>query len=70
MNEHNIAWLLIFGGTILHFLAIAHAADVEWTIDDFERASLGSNWTIRFPVPDNGGVYLVPAFAEIGRAHV
>lgn len=23
--------------------------------DDFERASLGSNWTVRFPVPDNGG---------------
>ncbi len=22
---------------VLHFLAIAHAADVEWTIDDFER---------------------------------
>ena len=23
--------------------------------DDFERASLGSSWTVRFPVPDNGG---------------
>ena len=22
---------------VLHFLAIAHAAGVEWTIDDFER---------------------------------
>ena len=22
---------------VLHFLAIAHAAEVEWTIDDFER---------------------------------
>ncbi len=22
---------------VLHFLAIAHAANVEWTIDDFER---------------------------------
>ena len=22
---------------VLHYLAIAHAAEVEWTIDDFER---------------------------------
>ena len=22
---------------MLHFLAIAHAAEVEWTMDDFER---------------------------------
>jgi len=36
------AWAVIMatGGStnaVLHFLAIAHAAEVEWTIDDFER---------------------------------
>ncbi len=35
-----VAVIMAIGGStnaVLHFLAIAHAAGVEWTIDDFER---------------------------------
>ncbi len=38
--ENAIAVVMAIGGSsnaVLHFLAIAHAADVEWAIDDFER---------------------------------
>ena len=38
--ENAIAVIMAVGGStnaVLHFLAIAHAAGVEWTIDDFER---------------------------------
>ena len=38
--ENTVAVIMAVGGStnaVLHFLAIAHAADVEWTIDDFER---------------------------------
>ncbi|MBV6446667.1 dihydroxy-acid dehydratase [Nitrosomonas sp.] len=38
--ENAIAVIMAVGGStnaILHFLAIAHAANVEWCIDDFER---------------------------------
>ena len=38
--ENAIAVVMATGGStnaVLHFLAIAHAADVEWSIDDFER---------------------------------
>ena len=38
--ENAIAVVMAIGGStnaVLHFLAIAHAAGVEWTIDDFER---------------------------------
>ena len=38
--ENAIAVIMAIGGStnaVLHFLAIAHAAGVEWTIDDFER---------------------------------
>lgn len=38
--ENAVALIMATGGStnaVLHFLAIAHAADVEWTIDDFER---------------------------------
>ncbi len=41
--ENAIAVVMATGGStnaILHFLAIAHAADVEWTIDDYERVRL------------------------------
>lgn len=37
--ENAVAVIMAVGGStnaILHFLAIAHAAGVEWTIDDFE----------------------------------
>ncbi|MES2281633.1 MAG: dihydroxy-acid dehydratase [Pseudomonadota bacterium] len=37
--ENAVAVIMATGGStnaVLHFLAIAHAADVEWTIDDFE----------------------------------
>jgi dihydroxy-acid dehydratase len=38
--ENAVACIMATGGStnaVLHFLAIAHAAEVEWTIDDFER---------------------------------
>ena len=38
--ENAVAVIMAIGGStnaVLHFLAIAHAADVEWTIEDFER---------------------------------
>ena len=38
--EDAVAVIMATGGStnaVLHFLAIAHAAGVEWTIDDFER---------------------------------
>ncbi len=41
--ENAIALVMATGGStnaVLHYLAIASAADVEWTIDDFERIRL------------------------------
>src|SRR5678816_826584 len=38
--ENAVAVIMATGGStnaVLHYLAIAHAADVEWAIDDFER---------------------------------
>jgi dihydroxy-acid dehydratase len=38
--ENAVAVIMATGGStnaVLHFLAIAHAAGVDWTIDDFER---------------------------------
>jgi len=38
--ENAVAVVMATGGStnaVLHLLAIAHAADVQWTIDDFER---------------------------------
>ena len=38
--ENAVAVIMAIGGStnaVLHFLAIAHAAEVDWTIDDFER---------------------------------
>ena len=38
--ENAVALIMAIGGStnaVLHYLAIAHAADVEWTLDDFER---------------------------------
>jgi dihydroxy-acid dehydratase len=38
--ENAVAVIMAIGGStnaVLHFLAIAHAAQVDWTIDDFER---------------------------------
>jgi dihydroxy-acid dehydratase len=38
--ENAVAVLMATGGStnaVLHYLAIAHAAEVEWSIDDFER---------------------------------
>jgi len=38
--ENAVAVIMAIGGStnaVLHYLAIAHAADIEWTIDDFER---------------------------------
>jgi dihydroxy-acid dehydratase len=38
--ENAVALIMATGGStnaVLHFLAIAHAANVKWTIDDFER---------------------------------
>ena len=38
--ENAVSVVMATGGStnaVLHFLAIAHAAEIEWTIDDFER---------------------------------
>jgi len=38
--ENAVAVIMAIGGStnaVLHYLAIAHAAGVDWTIDDFER---------------------------------
>jgi dihydroxy-acid dehydratase len=38
--ENTVALIMAAGGStnaVLHYLAIAHAAGVKWTIDDFER---------------------------------
>jgi dihydroxy-acid dehydratase len=38
--DNAVAVIMATGGStnaVLHFLAIAHTAEVEWTIDDFER---------------------------------
>jgi dihydroxy-acid dehydratase len=38
--ENAVSVIMAVGGStnaVLHFLAIAHCADVEWSIDDFER---------------------------------
>ncbi|HLS50729.1 MAG TPA: dihydroxy-acid dehydratase [Burkholderiaceae bacterium] len=38
--ENAVSVIMAIGGStnaVLHFLAIAHAAEIEWTIDDFER---------------------------------
>ena len=38
--ENAVATIMAIGGStnaVLYFLAIAHSAEVEWTIDDFER---------------------------------
>jgi dihydroxy-acid dehydratase len=38
--ENAVSLIMAVGGStnaVLHYLAIAHAADIEWTIDDFER---------------------------------
>ncbi|HVE90503.1 MAG TPA: dihydroxy-acid dehydratase [Burkholderiaceae bacterium] len=38
--ENAVALIMAVGGStnaVLHFLAIAHSAGVEWTLDDFER---------------------------------
>ncbi|MCC7321403.1 MAG: dihydroxy-acid dehydratase [Rubellimicrobium sp.] len=38
--ENAVALVMALGGStnaVLHYLAIAHAADIDWTLDDFER---------------------------------
>ncbi|MEO8839287.1 MAG: dihydroxy-acid dehydratase [Herbaspirillum sp.] len=38
--ENAVAVIMAIGGStnaVLHYLAIAHSAEVEWTLDDFER---------------------------------
>ena len=41
--ENAVSLIMATGGStnaVLHYLAIAHAAEVEWSIDDFERVRL------------------------------
>jgi dihydroxy-acid dehydratase len=41
--ENAVALVMATGGStnaVLHYLAIAHAAEVDWTLDDFERVRL------------------------------
>ncbi|HET8597382.1 MAG TPA: dihydroxy-acid dehydratase [Castellaniella sp.] len=64
--ENAVAVVMATGGStnaVLHILAIAHAADVEWTIDDFERVRR------RVPVICDlkpSGKYLVVDFHKAG----
>ena len=64
--ENAIAVVMATGGStnaVLHFLAIAHAADVDWTIDDFERVR------VRTPVLCNlkpSGKYLAVDLHQAG----
>jgi dihydroxy-acid dehydratase len=42
--ENAVTLVMATGGStnaVLHYLAIAHAAEVEWTLDDFERVRRG-----------------------------
>jgi dihydroxy-acid dehydratase len=58
--------IMAVGGStnaVLHFLAIAHAAEVEWTIDDFERVRT------KVPVPCDlkpSGRYVATDFHRAG----
>ncbi len=41
--ENAVALIMAVGGStnaVLHFLAIAHSAGIQWTLDDFERVRL------------------------------
>ncbi|WP_368641153.1 dihydroxy-acid dehydratase [Castellaniella ginsengisoli] len=64
--ENAVAVVMATGGStnaVLHILAIAHAAEVEWTIDDFERVRR------RVPVICDlkpSGQYLVVDFHQAG----
>ena len=64
--ENAVAVIMATGGStnaVLHILAIAHAAGVEWTIDDFERVRR------RVPVICDlkpSGQYLVVDFHQAG----
>lgn len=64
--ENAVSVIMATGGStnaVLHMLAIAHAADVEWTIDDFERVRK------RVPVICNlkpSGEYLAIDLHEVG----
>ncbi|MHA3904779.1 dihydroxy-acid dehydratase [Castellaniella sp. WN] len=64
--ENAVAVVMATGGStnaVLHILAIAHAAGVEWTIDDFERVRR------RVPVICDlkpSGKYLVVDFHQAG----
>ncbi|WP_368640181.1 dihydroxy-acid dehydratase [Castellaniella ginsengisoli] len=64
--ENAVAVVMATGGStnaVLHILAIAHAAEVEWTIDDFERVRR------RVPVICDlkpSGKYLVVDFHRAG----
>lgn len=64
--ENAVAVVMATGGltnAVLHILAIAHAAEVEWTIDDFERVRR------RVPVICDlkpSGQYLVVDFHQAG----
>ncbi len=38
--ENAVALIMAIGGStnaVLHYLAVAHAAEIDWTLDDFER---------------------------------
>jgi len=64
--ENAIALVMATGGStnaVLHFLAMAHAADLEWSLDDFERVRR------RVPVLCNlkpSGAYVAVDFHQAG----
>ena len=64
--ENAVAVIMATGGStnaVLHYLAIAHAAEIEWTLDDFERMRL------RVPVICNlkpSGQYVATDLHRVG----
>ena len=82
--ENAVAVIMATGGStnaVLHFLAIAHAAGVDWSIDDFERMRKKvpvfcdlkpSGKYLAVDLHRAGGVPQVMKMLlnEIGRAHV
>ena len=64
--ENAIALVMATGGStnaVLHYLAIASAAEVEWTIDDFERMRQQGAGAVR---PQAVGPYVAVDFHRAG----
>src|SRR3546814_12649576 len=64
--ENAVSVVMATGGStnaVLHILAFAHAPDVEWTIDDFERVR---TWVLAICDLTSCGQYLGVDFHKAG----